>query len=107
MKYYKQQSFSTCGPTCLRMIFSYKYPYKRESFYKELCLTENIGTSIDNLQRGVLLLNKSSIIYYNSSLKIMINYLNKNYKVIVLFKYHYCIVKKINHKFIYLWDPSR
>lgn len=109
--HYYQSSFNTCGPTSLRMVMSSFWFFESEEYFKALCQTGRLWTESDHLSCAVDFLWGHSRMVINGSLKMVKDYLNLWYKVIVGYWYgrgivgHYAVCKNIDSKHIYLDDP--
>jgi ABC-type bacteriocin/lantibiotic exporter with double-glycine peptidase domain len=110
--YYKQETNYTCGACAIRMALEGFGIKKSEKQISKLLGTNKIrGTWPRELPK---LAEKFKLNYFvgrNSKIEDLEYYLKNNFIIIVAYWYplekvdHYSVVKKIDEKFIYFWDP--
>ena len=88
IKHYYQQ-WLNCWPTSLRMIATWKYKWKRNKFFDEVCNLGNSWTTIYNLQEGAMMLWYKTILYQNAEIETLKKYLFQTLEQILFFSRRY------------------
>lgn len=105
-----KQTEGFCGPTCLKMIFSYfGVEASANAIAKAAGSTRRYGTPLAGLKKAAKAYGFSLTYKDHSSLKDIRHFLDKNIPVIVAWFYetegHYSVVTKLDAKKIYMVDP--
>jgi predicted double-glycine peptidase len=95
--YHKQHKFNTCGPAAMRIVLEALGIKKSEHELVEILKT--------NIFRGTLHKN-----FVKATIKDLKEFKEKGYQIIVSYRppedfYHYAVLKSIDGKYIYLYDP--
>lgn len=110
--FHKQESKYTCGTASMRMALESVGIKKSEKQIKKLLGTNRVGgTWHRDFPRLAENYKLNYIAKRNSSINDLKEYQKKGFTIIVCYFYpeeksgHYSILKKIDDKNIYLWDP--
>ncbi|HJX05224.1 MAG TPA: C39 family peptidase [Candidatus Nanoarchaeia archaeon] len=109
--YHKQQKFNTCGPAALRMALEALGIMKSEQELAKILKTNIFqGTLHKNLIKAAWLYDLRYVSFSNASIKDLKDFQAKGYVIIVSYRppedfYHYAVLKAVDDKYIYLYDP--
>jgi ABC-type bacteriocin/lantibiotic exporter with double-glycine peptidase domain len=110
--YYKQETNYTCGAACMRMALEFFNIIMTEKQIAKLLGTNRVsGTRNKNFPIIAEKLKLSYIAMRNGTINDLMVYKKKGFIIITCFFYppdktgHYSILKKINSKLIFFWDP--
>jgi ABC-type bacteriocin/lantibiotic exporter with double-glycine peptidase domain len=109
--YHKQHRFNTCGPASLRMVLESLGIKKPERELAQILKT-NIyqGTLHKNIIKAAWLFDLKYVSFADATIKDLKDLQEKGYHIIVSYRppedfYHYAVLKAIDSKHIYLYDP--
>ena len=110
--FYKQETVWTCGPAVMRMSLEKLGIKKSEKQLIKILKTNKIkGTSNKDFSRVAEQYKLNYIVKRNSTIEDLKYFSKKRYILIFCYYYpkekigHYSILKKIDYKFIYFYDP--
>ncbi|MDD5254255.1 MAG: C39 family peptidase [Candidatus Nanoarchaeia archaeon] len=111
--YHKQETGYTCGAASMRMILEYLGIKKSERQIAKLLETNKVrGTWPKYFPELAERYKLDYIVERKATIKDIKHLLNEGYLVIICYFYeagnvdHYSVVKKIDSKYIYFWDPD-
>jgi predicted double-glycine peptidase len=110
--YHKQEKEYTCGAAAMKMALEYLGIEKTEKQLIRLLKTEKIrGTYTKNFASVLKKLKINFVIKSNTTIYDLRHFQNKGYLIIVNYFLpaekcdHYAVLRKIDWKFVYLFDP--
>jgi predicted double-glycine peptidase len=110
--YHKQETNYTCGAAAMRMVLEYFGIKKSEKQIVNLLGTNKVrGTWIKNFPSLAERLKLNYIVKRNSRIEDLKEYQKKGYQIIICYLIpkdkvdHYSVLKKIDSKNIYFFDP--
>jgi ATP-binding cassette subfamily B protein len=111
MKYYQQFDETDCGAACLSMVVSHYGHVKRLTTIREAAGTDRQGTNLAGMLQAAQLLGfnakalKGKIDAFTAQLPVpLIAHVIKPSERGNLL--HFLVVRKINKKYVEVWDPS-
>lgn len=110
--FHKQETLYTCGPACMRMALAFCGIKKSEKQIAKLLGTNKVrGTWPKSFPLAAEKFKLSYVSMRNASIADLKEYRGKGFVVIICHLYpprkidHYSVLKKIDTKYIYFWDP--
>lgn len=111
--YHKQNTDYTCGPASLRMVLEcFGIKKSEKELVKALKTTKSRGTKPQQFQLAVEQTDLDYVVGTKANVFYLKKLLTEKFIFIVLYFYppeqchHYSVVKKIDSKFIYFWNPD-
>ncbi|MFX0084306.1 MAG: cysteine peptidase family C39 domain-containing protein [Candidatus Hodarchaeota archaeon] len=106
LKHYKQHTYESCGPACLRMILERYGRDVSEQKLRKLSHCSKDGTDEWGLKKAAEKLGFESITHYNLTFSRLIKKLEKNIPLLVAFREHWQIVIGYDASHILIADPA-